>query len=74
MEFFESCNNYEWLLLQALERVEPWGEDRADLRAAFNTSQIIASNRAEKMTNREFNKLFLSITKYLKCHFPDEDD
>jgi len=34
---YESHTPYEWLVQRCLMIVDPWGDDRDDLRAAINT-------------------------------------
>ena len=40
VEVYESHTPYEWLTQQALAVVDPWGDDRADMRAAINTIAV----------------------------------
>lgn len=37
VEIYESHTPYEWLMQRTLAAVDPWGDDRDDLRAALNT-------------------------------------
>lgn len=37
MDVYESHTEYEWLVQKVLAKVDPWGDDRADMRAANNT-------------------------------------
>lgn len=47
---YESHTEYEWALQQLRARLMPWGEDRADFRAAMNTAAAIASQMVEPDT------------------------
>lgn len=58
---------YEWALQKALFAVEPWGEDRADLRAAVNTQQIVAAHGVA-LDEDDFAKLRF----YLKVNSPKQ--
>jgi len=37
---YESHTPYEWQIQRALAIVDPWGDDRDDLRAAINTIAV----------------------------------
>jgi hypothetical protein len=74
VEFFESHTAYEWALQVALETVEPTGDDRDDIRMAWNTAQLIASNRAEPMSSRQIATLLDGLTNYLKCKRSEEEE
>ena len=56
--------------------VDPWGDDRADLRAAVNTSMVVSSNDAEP-TEDKAKEQIEGLRKYLLLHNPaklfDED-
>jgi hypothetical protein len=48
---YESHTPLEWMVQLCLSYVDPWGDDRADLRAAFNTvkgMQITDEAEAQK--------------------------
>ncbi len=42
MSIYEDHTPYEWLIQAALSEVDPWGDDRADLRAEVNTLAALA--------------------------------
>lgn len=44
---YENHTPYEWKMQQAREMVDPIGEDRADMRAAFNTFAAMRSDNPE---------------------------
>lgn len=73
IEVYESHNSYEWALQIALSVVDPWGDDRDDLRHAVNTAQRVASQAAESQ-EAVFDAVVDAMTKYLKIHRPDEAD
>lgn len=68
VKVYESHTPYEWSLQVALNAVEPWGEDRADLREARNTAFLIGTNRTEPMPDDDFHELLKSLARYLKIH------
>lgn len=45
--------------------VAPFGERRADLRAAHNTLSVIISQAAKKLTNEECQDIFETLSDYL---------
>lgn len=47
IKLYESHNEYEWALQQLLALLDPWGDERADFRAAVNTATQIASQQTE---------------------------
>jgi len=64
---------HQWALQCALYRVDPFGERRADIRSAFHTAAIVASNQQEKLSDEEFGDLIDTLTNYLPAHGNDED-
>lgn len=74
VKVYESHNEYEWRMQIALCQVEPWGDDRDDMRAAVNTSRIVASHASEPLDESQLTKLIHDTRTYLKIHHPDEDD
>ena len=52
----------------ALSQVEPWGDDRADLREARNAAHVIAAQRLEPMSDEQFGDLLDALARYLKIH------
>lgn len=71
VEIYDSHNAYEWGLQVALTEVEPWGDDRDDLRAAVNTARIVSSN--VKVEEDQLADLIHSTRSYLKIHQPEDD-
>lgn len=68
---YESHNEYEWALQWALMITEPWGDDRADLRAAVNTASVMQTNVAEA-SSEDIDTWVENARHYLKLHHPDE--
>ena len=58
---------YEWALQIAMQSVEPIGEDRADLRAAVNTANLIVSQSTD-VTNEQATSLIESMRGYLRVN------
>jgi hypothetical protein len=50
---YESHTPYEWIVQTVLNIVDPWGDDRADLRAETNTLATVAQTQEalERLTN-----------------------
>ena len=64
---------YEWAVQVALCGVEPWGEERTDLRDARNTAHVVAACRPEAMSEDDFQRLTLGLARYLKCDAVPEE-
>lgn len=62
---------YEWSVHQALFVVEPWGEDRADLRAAVNTVRHLLENSSEA-SDEVIQDEIQNLAGYLKINKPPE--
>ena len=71
---FDSHTSYEWDLQLALDKIEPCGERRDDMRMAWLATAIIANNRTEKMSERELKNLADAIAHYLVLMNPVEDE
>ncbi len=48
-----------------MSTVDPYGEDRADLRHAVNTANVMASQAAEKPSDEDFRAIVNSLRDYL---------
>lgn len=61
VEVYESHTPYEWLVQQVLAALDPWGDDRADMRAANNTLATLTG---------EFDReeMFDQLQHYLKIN------
>ncbi len=44
MEVYDSHNSFEWAVQVVLSKVDPWGDERTDIRDARNVAHIVASN------------------------------
>lgn len=69
IDVYESHNPYEWMVQKCLAAVDPWGDERADLRAAYNTvyamklpdeadAQAAFDNLREYVTTDDENDLY----------------
>lgn len=66
---------FEWACQLAMYQVNPFGERRADIRAAINTTNQIIASSPSKLSRDDIQALFSSIRDYLKCNEQtDEDD
>ena len=50
-------------------QVEPWGDDRADLRAAVNTSAVVSATAEVK----DHDELMRALLGYIKVNSPAEN-
>lgn len=60
---------FEWALQIAADSLDPIGEERADLRAAIHTANLMSASLTS-MTNEQFAELVQRLTTYMKP--PDE--
>lgn len=74
VEFFESHTNYEWALQIAKDRIQPIGERRDDLRAAWQATALIAANSAKPMSEEQLKQKARGIANYLYIMNPFEDE
>ena len=51
VELYESHTTTEWLVQMGIGIVDPWGDDRADLRAAHNTLAVASSEDPQCLFN-----------------------
>lgn len=65
---------YEWALQLALYAVAPFGERRADMRAARQTAIMIAAQRTEPMGANEFQELWKTAANYLPSDQEQDDE
>lgn len=54
----------------------PYGERRADMRAAHTTAQLILSQaaNADKLTEDQYRDMVASLSQYLKCEQPRDGE
>ena len=64
---------HQWKVQQILYSIEPFGEDRADLRTAVATARLIAMNASEPISDAEYKQEVDNIRFYLKVNQPKED-
>lgn len=46
-------------------KIDPWGEDRADLRQAINTASMIGALSLGEITDEQFNEQINALRNYL---------
>ena len=66
VDVYESHTPYEWQLQKILAVVDPWGDDRADLRTATNTMAVIPGGEYDRQ------QLMDSLVGYLKINEREE--
>lgn len=54
--------------------VAPFGERRMDLRMAFSTAHLMAMQSAKTIESGEFSELVKSLSSYLACDNPNDDE
>ena len=65
---------FQWQAQVALYSSQPWGERRADLRAAIGTANLVAAQMtAENATPEWFSDTVQALTNYLRQN-EDEPD
>lgn len=55
-------------------QVNPFGDRRADIRAAVSTTNQIIAGAASKLSGEDVQALFASIRDYLKCNEETDDE
>lgn len=63
---------YEFAVLRALYEVEPWGDDRADIRAAISTVAVVANVSMGGITEDTLQELHESLANYLDVNQPEQ--
>lgn len=69
---YESHTPFEWSLQLALERAEPWGEERADLRIGFAVARLYLKDHPSA-SDDDLESLARSFSRYLECDAPPEE-
>lgn len=64
----DELNRYEIAVHTTCEAIEPTGEEREDLRAAWMTAHLIASQSAKPLTENEVEKLLNELLGYIACN------
>lgn len=57
----------EWALQLAAESIDPYGEERDDMRAAINTANIIASNSVD-VSSEQMGEMIDGLRSYLSVN------
>ena len=74
VKVYNSHSPYEWLLQVGLSKVDPWGDDRADQRAATMAANLILSQVSAENAP-DYHQLIESLRNYLPVNQPsDEED
>lgn len=58
----------------AMYHVSPFGERRADLRAAFHTANQIAAQSPSKISEPDFMAMREHLSVYMQCDAPQDPD
>lgn len=72
VRIYELHNSYEWAVQRILNCVDPWGDNRADMRQAVNTARQIISQSVESVSEEELTGLIKRLAGYLKIHRPEQ--
>lgn len=67
----EELTPYQLAVWRAIEQVEPWGDERADLRAARNTTCLVSAMALESMSEQDLARTQRYLAYYLKVHQED---
>lgn len=65
VEILGELTPYELAIQIAMEKVDPWGPQRDDMRDAWNTLNIISSTRSEAFTESEIKNLTRFLENYV---------
>ncbi len=72
VEVYESHTPFEWALQLALERIEPWGDERADLRMGFAVARLWLKDR-ESVSDDDVEAVAREFASYLQVQGPAEE-
>lgn len=61
---------FQWALQRTLAHVQPFGEARADMRAAVMTANLMSMQAKEPIPDEAFAEMVKALSSYL----PDESD
>lgn len=64
---------FQWAVQQTLASVQPYGEQRADMRAAMMTANLMAMQSTKPIPDDEFAAMVDSLRSYLKDESDYED-
>lgn len=65
---------YQWACQKAMFEVNPFGDRRADIRAATSTTHSIVAGVHGEVNKEQVAALHRSLRDYLKCYAASEDD
>lgn len=65
---------FEWACQLAMYQVNPFGDRRADIRAATNTTNQIVATPGVKIQAADAQELFRQVRDYLKCYEQNDDE
>ena len=71
VEVYESHTPYEWLVQECLAIVDPWGDDRDDMRAAINTMAALPAGDYDRDEVRDALVAYLKINEREQVLGPD---
>ena len=57
---------FQWALQRTIAIVQPYGERRADMRAATMTANLMAMQSTEPVADDNFREMIGTLTNYLK--------
>lgn len=66
IEVYESHTPVEWFYQKSLAVIDPWGDDRDDIRAAMNTMAVMPPGDYDR------TEAFADLVHYLKIDQPTE--
>jgi hypothetical protein len=72
IKVYEDHTPYEWRLQECLAAVDPWGDDRADLRAAVHTINTMPLSEGDNV-DEIFERLRNYVTTDSEDDIYDED-
>lgn len=72
LNVYEEHTPYEWQVQQLLYQIEPFGEDRADLRSAVSTARMVATQAAEPLSDQQWEAEINNCRFYLEVNRPPE--
>ena len=67
VDVYESHTDLEWTCVEALYVVSPWGEKRADIRAAYHTANLMCTQPGREVDDAEFREIFRRLMAYMPC-------
>ena len=65
---------YQWQCQLAMYSANPWGERRADLRAAVNSTSIRLAFASGNVQESDINTIVHSLSHYLPCDRDNDEE